>query len=166
MLARWESSPFSSPNSRGATVVTTCSPRTFEFVSTLGADRIIDYTKAHWYEDAELASSKVDAVFDTVGTDGTFAGAKAVLNEGGSFVSIANTEAGFNPTAHSRLAFARHYGLTNDPGVQNELADLLAQGDLTLPIEDIFDFTTKGVTALLQKQQSGKSVGKNVLEIA
>ena len=151
---------------QGATVVTTCSPRTVEFVSTLGADRIIDYTKAQWFEDPELASSRVDAVFDTVGDDGTFAGARTVLAEAGSFVSIANAEVGFDPSAHAPLAFASHYGLANSPTVQDELVALIAQGDLTLPIEDRFDFTMEGVAALLSKQQSGKSVGKNVLEFA
>jgi len=151
---------------QGATVVTTCSPRTFDFVSTLGADRIIDYTKGQWFEDGELVSTKVDAVFDTVGEDGTFAASKSLLKETGSFVSIANFEVGIDPNAHAPFSFAAHYCLANDPIVQDELVGLLEQGKLKLPVEDVFPFTHEGITDLLQKQGGGKSIGKNVLTVS
>jgi NADPH2:quinone reductase len=151
---------------QGATVVTTCSPRTLGFVSTLGADRIIDYTTDLWFEDAELLSDKVDAVFDTVGQNGTFADSRAVLNQTGSFVSIANFEVGVDPNAHAPLSFASYYCLANDPEVQDELAALLEQGKLNLPVEDEFPFTKDGIVELLQKQRAGKSIGKNVLKVS
>ena len=151
---------------QGATVITTCSPHTAEFVSTLGADRVIDYTTGPWFEDPELRLTTVDAVFETAGADGTFAGARAVLRQTGAYVSIANTEVGFDPNAHAPLSFASHFGLANDPNVQDELATLLEQGKLTLPIEDQFPFTREGLIALLEKQQRGRSIGKNVVRIA
>jgi NADPH:quinone reductase-like Zn-dependent oxidoreductase len=132
----------------------------------LGADRIIDYTTGPWFEDPELRSTTVDAVFDAAGADGSFAGARAVLRQTGAYVSIANTEVGFDPNAHAPLSFASHFGLANDPNVQDELATLLEQGKLTLPIEDRFPFTREGLIALLEKQQRGRSIGKNVVRIA
>jgi NADPH2:quinone reductase len=151
---------------QGATVIATCSPRTASFVETLGADRVIDYTTGPWFEDPELLSAKVDAVFDTVGVDGTFAGSKAILRDAGSFLSIANMEVGFDPNAHAPLSFASHFGLANDSKIQDEMASLLEDGKLRLPIDAEFPFTREGVTALLRKQQGGKSIGKNILKIA
>jgi len=150
---------------RGATVITTCSPRTLEFVATLGADRIIDYTTTKWFEDPDLVRTGVDAVFDTVGEEDTFANAKAVLSDTGSFLSIASFEAGVDPAAHAPLAYAARYCLVNDPAVQDELATLIEQGKLSLPVEE-FPFTHDGIGSLLEKQQSGKSIGKNVVMVS
>jgi NADPH:quinone reductase-like Zn-dependent oxidoreductase len=49
----------------GATVVTTTSAANVDYVSSLGADRVIDYNA----EDFTSAVSKCDVVFDTVGGD-------------------------------------------------------------------------------------------------
>jgi NADPH:quinone reductase-like Zn-dependent oxidoreductase len=151
---------------RGAAVTTTCSPRTLEFVATLGADRIIDYTVETWFEDAALAADKVDAVLDTVGTEGTFPGARGVLKETGAFLSIASFEAGVEPDAHAPLTYAARYCLINDPSTQDELVTLLEQGKLKVTVEDEFPFTHAGITALFEKQKAGKSVGKNVVRMS
>lgn len=55
------------------------------------------------------------------------------------------------------------YCLANSSAEQDELAQLMADGKLKLPIEDSFDFSEAGVHALFAKQDGGKSVGKNVL---
>ena len=81
-------------------------------------------------------------------------------------MSIANFEVGFDPNAHAPFSFAAYYCLANDPIVQDELAGLLEQGKLKLPVEDVFPFTHEGITDLLQKQVGGKSIGKNVLAVS
>ena len=150
---------------RGAEVITTCSPRTRAFVEGLGADRIIDYTAGPWFEDAALRGLEIDAVFDAAGAAGTFTGARERIRPGGSFISIANVEVGFDPHAHAPLAYASYFCLTNDPRVQDELARLLVSGRLKLPIEAEFGFDHDGIAAMLRRQQGRGSVGKNVLVV-
>lgn len=147
----------------GADVVATCSPRSFELVASLGADQTIDYTSGDWAP--SIGSVKVDAVLDTVGIDGTLAEAKSVLVDGGTFASIVNLEAGFDPTAHTPLSFASFFGLANNTTDQDALAALVDAGELILPVNARFSFTHDGVRAILETQQAGRSVGKNLLTI-
>jgi NADPH:quinone reductase-like Zn-dependent oxidoreductase len=74
----------------GATVVTTASPRNHDYVKTLGADQIIDYTAT----DFTKAAPRCDVVFDTVGGD-VQTRSYDVLKPGGRLVWIAAGEPGF-----------------------------------------------------------------------
>lgn len=72
----------------GAKVVTTTSGRNTEYVKSLGADVVIDYTKGQVAEAVlQALPSGVDVVFDCVGDD-TQAEAWKVIKNGGRFVSI------------------------------------------------------------------------------
>jgi NADPH:quinone reductase-like Zn-dependent oxidoreductase len=75
-----------------ATVITTASAGNHSYVSSLGADRVIDYN----VEDFATAVSNCDVVFDTVGGD-VRAGCYAVLRPGGRLVWIAPAPEGFRP---------------------------------------------------------------------
>jgi len=149
----------------GATfVATTCSTRNIDFVSTLGADKIIDYSKDDWAKDPELKG--LDAVLDYVGEKDVFPRAKTLLKDGGKFVSIADFDAGFDPAAHPPLSYAAFYCLRSDAKMQSELASLVVDGKLKLRMDEEFSFTTEGVRAMMKKSQGGKAVGKNVLSLA
>eukprot|EP00746_Dinoflagellata_sp_MGD_P131107 gnl/MRDRNA2_/MRDRNA2_64926_c0_seq1.p1 gnl/MRDRNA2_/MRDRNA2_64926_c0~~gnl/MRDRNA2_/MRDRNA2_64926_c0_seq1.p1 ORF type:complete len:416 (-),score=107.70 gnl/MRDRNA2_/MRDRNA2_64926_c0_seq1:62-1144(-) len=150
---------------RGASfVATTGSTRNLDYISTLGADKVIDYKKADWGEDPMLKD--LDAVIDTVGEQNGFAKAKGVLKKDGAWVSIANFDAGFDPSANPPLRFAAFFGFSHSGKVQAEIADLLASGKLKLRIDEEFAFTKSGIIDMLLKQSAGKSVGKNVLKVA
>ena len=71
---------------RGANVIATASSRNLDFVSTLGADRVIDYRAGRFEETAP----KVDVVFDTVGGD-VLRRSWALLRPGGRMITIAAT---------------------------------------------------------------------------
>mmetsp|Transcript_14374 Transcript_14374/g.23442 ORF Transcript_14374/g.23442 Transcript_14374/m.23442 type:complete len:217 (+) Transcript_14374:53-703(+) len=73
---------------KGFHVTTTCSSRNIEYVKSLDADRVIDYTKTHWPDVVE----DLDAVYDCVGEKGVCSHANKVLRKGGRFVSIAAFE--------------------------------------------------------------------------
>jgi hypothetical protein len=45
------------------------------------------------------------------------------------------------------------------------LADLMLTGKLVVPIEERFEFNIEGIHKLYQKQNGGKSNGKNILII-
>jgi 2-desacetyl-2-hydroxyethyl bacteriochlorophyllide A dehydrogenase len=149
---------------KGAYVVTTASPRTAEYVGKLGADRIINYREDDWSEDAELKG--FDAVFDTIGDKDGFARSKKILKEDGKFLSIASFDAGTDPAAHPPLKYAAFLCLANDVPVQDEIAASVASGALRIPIDSEFAFDEAGVKALFAKQDSGSSLGKNILKIA
>lgn len=104
-----------------------------------------------------------DAVFDTVGEKDGFARAKRILKADGSFVSIANFDAGFDPSAHAPLKYAAWYCLKNNAADQDELMALMADGRLQLPVEECFGFSKDGIRDAFAKQASGKSKGKNVI---
>lgn len=149
---------------RGAWVATTASPRTKDYVVSVGKpDLVIDYTTSKWDETSELVG--IDAIFDAIGESEGFQRAKAgnVIREGGSFLSIAAFDAGFDPTAHKGFKYAAFYALSNSVTHQYEIAQMLADKTLTLPVEETFPFTEQGVKAAFAKQAGGKSKGKNVV---
>jgi NADPH:quinone reductase-like Zn-dependent oxidoreductase len=148
---------------RGAWVATTCSSRTLEYAKRFGADLHVDYRACDWANDvAELKG--VDAVLDTTGEVDGFAKAKTILKADGAFISIASADAGFDPAAHAPLRFAAFTALSNEVKVQDDLAQLLADGKLRVEIDSIFHgLSTASVRALFDKQASGQSMGKNVL---
>ena len=76
----------------GATVITTASKRNHDYVRSLGADRIIDYST----EDFTQSVAGCDVVFDTVGGE-VQARSYDVLKTGGRLVWIAPAPAGFQP---------------------------------------------------------------------
>lgn len=69
--------------SRGATVYATCSGRNVDYVSGLGADEVIDYTKADFAE----TLSDLDVTYDTMGGD-IHARSRKVLKSGGFLVCL------------------------------------------------------------------------------
>merc|ERR1712146_775771 len=94
-------------------------------------------------------------VFDAIGERDGFARAKKVLKADG----------GFDPSAHAPLRYAAFMALSNDKAVQDEVAALLAAGSVKLAVDEVFDFTLEGVRAMFAKQDSGKSIGKNLLRV-
>lgn len=58
-----------------------CGPHNMEMVKSLGADKVIDYTKEDLTENTEA----YDVVFDTVGRN-SFARCKGSLTENGCYV--------------------------------------------------------------------------------
>eukprot|EP00164_Ancoracysta_twista_P001433 GFYU01001868.1.p1 GENE.GFYU01001868.1~~GFYU01001868.1.p1 ORF type:complete len:338 (+),score=130.50 GFYU01001868.1:134-1147(+) len=147
---------------KGAWVATTSSSRTEEFVSTLGADKVVNYTKEEWWNNADLKG--VDLVFDAVGEAASFDHAKAVLKTDGKYVSIANHDAGYDPKAHAPLTFASFICLSNSVAVQDELAKMIVEGSLKVQVENEYSFSLDGVKSVFKKQSEGKSIGKNVLK--
>ena len=66
----------------GAVVTAVCSTRNLEFVKSLGADKVIDYSKTEFSE----AGGLYDVVFNTVGKT-SFAQSKKVLSPTGTYIA-------------------------------------------------------------------------------
>lgn len=71
--------------SKGCHVTTTCSTKNVDFLKSIGADVVINYREAQWWEEAK----EMDGVYDCVGEKDVCEHAQAVLKEGGRFVTIA-----------------------------------------------------------------------------
>jgi len=149
----------------GAWVATTASSRNLEFVAQFGADLIVNYNNEKWEEIGQLKN--LDAVLDTIGEEGGFARSvdNNVVKSSGAFVSIANVEAGTDPTAHAPMHYAAFYVLKNSAAVQDVLANKIAAGTLKITIDEAFPFTTEGVQDLFRKVMSNTSNGKNLLRV-
>lgn len=72
----------------GADVTGVCSTSNIELVKSLGADRVIDYTR----EDFTQAGQVYDVVFDTVGKS-SFSHCKSILRKGGIYLTTVITPA-------------------------------------------------------------------------
>jgi NADPH:quinone reductase-like Zn-dependent oxidoreductase len=68
----------------GAEVTGVCSTRNLALVKSLGADRVIDYTKQDFHKNREA----YDIIFDTVGKS-SFSRSKAALKPAGAFLEAA-----------------------------------------------------------------------------
>ena len=71
-------------NVLGAFVATTCSTRNVEFVTSLGADKVIDYRSENWAD--VLAGENYDVLYDCVGGETHWQDAHKILKPGGYFV--------------------------------------------------------------------------------
>ena len=67
----------------GADVTGVCSTRNVEMVRSLGADRVVDYTR----EDFTKSGQRYDLIFDTVGNHSLLA-FRRVLNPGGTYIAV------------------------------------------------------------------------------
>lgn len=110
----------------GATVITTASAKNHDYVTRLGADRVIDYNK----EDFSKTVSGCDVVFDTVGGE-VQVKSYDVLKPNGRLVWIAGAPPGFQPTRKDvqvlRPAVAR------DRAHLERMLSLLEAGAITPP---------------------------------
>jgi hypothetical protein len=55
--------------------------------------------------------------------------------------------------------------LGNNPTVQDELIHLVAAGQLKVPIDSGFPFSTEGVRDMLRHVAGASSTGKNILHV-
>jgi NADPH:quinone reductase-like Zn-dependent oxidoreductase len=86
----------------GANVSATCSTRNTRFVASLGAERVIDYTR----EDFAALAHRYDVIFDTIGIS-SFAEAKARLTVTGRYVCPVLTMRLLGAMLRSRLSGGR-----------------------------------------------------------
>lgn len=139
----------------GAEVTATASARDREFVSGLGASRVIDYTGR--FEDEV---SDVDAIIDPVGGE-TMARSWPVLKPGGILVAIANPPKG---QTGGRDDVRGVFFIVEPNGVQlGELARLADDGRLRPVVSATFGLTE--LAEAFRAQRSRTRPGKVVIEV-
>lgn len=142
---------------RGAWVAATASARNHDYLRSLGADQVIDYTQVRF----EDVVADLDVVVDTVGGD-TLARSPAVLRRGGRLVTLVG---GVPPAlcADGRIACPA----TPAWDVQRGLAyaaPLIAAGQLRVSIER--EFPLADAAAAQAHSRTGRTRGKRVLAMA
>jgi NADPH:quinone reductase-like Zn-dependent oxidoreductase len=140
-LARW----------RGAYVIGTASGAGVDRARELGADEVVDRTRAR-FEELGL----VDLVFDTVGGD-VLARSAAVLRDGGRLVSVAQ-----EPAADERIT-ATYFVVEPSRDQLVELARLADRGELRPEIDSVFPLAD--ARAAFERVLASGKRGKVVLRV-
>ncbi len=117
---------------RGAHVTATASPRNREFVSRLGAERVIDYHAVRFEENV----SGMDVVFDTVG-GATLQRSWSILKPGGRMITIA---ASGETTSDDRVKQAFFIVEPNREQLAR-IADLLDTGELHAVVDAVLQLS-------------------------
>lgn len=142
---------------KNAIVYTTCSSRNFDYVKSLGADHIIDYTKEDF---AEVIKEKLDTVIDTVGKE-TLKKSIPLVKEGGNFVTITEMldhEVGEKNHIHAGFVFVRPNGTE-----LMEIARLIDAGKVKIPA--LIEMPIQSANEALELSKAGHTRGKIVLKV-
>ncbi|MFN8372360.1 MAG: NADP-dependent oxidoreductase [Anaerolineae bacterium] len=141
---------------RGAYVIGTASARNFEYVRSLGADEVIDYSVRPFEEVVE----PVDIVFDTYGGD-NIPRSFSVVKSGGSLVTIAGSPD--QNEAAARGIHAKSFLVRVEESQLAQIADLMASGHLKVTVDHVFPLAEAGKAHALSA--GGHVRGKIVLQV-
>jgi NADPH:quinone reductase-like Zn-dependent oxidoreductase len=137
-----------------AHVIATASTGNLDFVRSLGASEVVDYSTTR-FEDVVRA---VDIVFDTVGGE-TLERSWKILAHGGKLVTVASQSAD-SPDQRAREAFM----LVQADGAQlAEISALIDAGNLRVFVESVFPLTE--AREAYARAQKGKMRGKIALSV-
>lgn len=137
----------------GATVYTTCSGKNVDFVKSLGADQVIDYTTEDWAE--VLKGKNIDSVFDTVGQEGSVVKACEVLKDNGTVKAIMG---GTKEELPRGITFEFFLTNSNNAADLDILKTLIESDKMRLPVQE--SFPLDGIADAFKLSMSGRVVGK------
>ncbi|MDR3624467.1 MAG: NADP-dependent oxidoreductase [Chlamydiales bacterium] len=145
----------------GAKVYTTASKHKHEYVKSLGADVVIDYTDESFVEVVKSHEKNgVDVVFDCVGSD-TCEQSLHVIKSGGRLVSI--LEHVDKKTAEEYEIEAFYVFVAPNGKELKEIAGLIEQGRLRPPL--VQERPLREAKMAQEELQLGKVTGKIVLKV-
>ncbi|WP_137932365.1 NADP-dependent oxidoreductase [Mesorhizobium comanense] len=137
---------------RGAYVIATASPEKLDFVSKLGADEVIDYTKG----DFTAQAHDIDLVLEPVGGDHADRSLK-VLKPGGVLVSLLNVNDATRADASARNIRVERMSVVPDREGLLELGRLIDAGKLVVHVARTFPLDQAGAAhAFLATRPIGK----------
>ena len=140
----------------GAYVFTTASPTELDYVRSLGADEVIDYTSQKF----EDIATNLDAVYDTVGGE-TCKRSFATLKAGGQMVSMVEQPDGELAKKHEVTASMQFTTLTTER--LNAVTKLVDAGKLNITIDKTYPL--EQAAEAVEYLHDGHHRGKVVLKI-
>jgi NADPH:quinone reductase-like Zn-dependent oxidoreductase len=143
---------------KGAYVIATASTANVEFVGSLGADEVIDYTRTN----VEDAVHDVDVVVDTVGGEVT-AHSWSVLKPGGILVTVVGMADPETAAARGVRTGAVGHPPETRP-ILEELGKLVASGDLRPVIQRVFPL--EEAAQAQAASETGHGRGRILLKVA
>ncbi|MCV3207128.1 NADP-dependent oxidoreductase [Mesorhizobium sp. YC-39] len=139
---------------RGAYVIATASPGKLDFVRSLGADEVVDYTKGDFAD----SIINIDLVLETVGGDHAQRSLK-VLKPGGVLVSLLNVGDAAKEEAKTRGIRVERMSVVPDRDGLVELAKLVDAKKLAVHVAKAFPLEEAGAAhAFLATRPIGKVV--------
>lgn len=139
---------------RGAYVIATASPGKLDFVRSLGADEVVDYTKGDFAD----SIVNIDIVLETVGGDHAQRSLK-VLKPGGVLVSLLNVSDAAKEEAKTRGIRVERMSVVPDRDGLVELAKLVDAKKLAVHVAKAFSLEEAGAAhAFLATRPIGKVV--------
>ena len=147
----------------GATVYTTASSKNTDYVRTLGADHVIDYTKEK-YADVirNHEPDGVDAVLAAILDDNNIAAALELVKPGGT-VAYMNNEPPDTPLIAEKKIKTEFIHHRPDGDSLGQLVKLFESGALRLP--EIATMPLAEAATAQRQSESGRTRGKVVLDI-
>ena len=164
-----------------AEVVAVCSSKNTDYVKSLGADTVVDYTTQKL---GEALQKEYDVVLDCVGGKEQWDEAQKVLKVNGRFVtmvgddretkvtigSIASVIGAVTGRKLSSVFSSQHHQynlfmLAPTNKLLDRVVEWVKEGKLKVNLDRRFPFSEQGVKDLFAHCESGRTVGKSVMEI-
>jgi NADPH2:quinone reductase len=147
----------------GAKVFSTCSTRNVDYVSDLGADHVIDYTRANYAAELrEREPQGLDVIMETLAGDEIVRDAILLAKPGGA-VHYMNNEPPDMPEIAERGIRSEFMHHRADGKMLGELAALFDQGTIPLPPVEVLDLAEAAEAH--RRSESGRTRGKLVLAV-
>jgi len=140
---------------RGAYVIATASTGNVDYVRSIGADQVVDYTK-----DELDAVHDADVLIDTVGGE-TLTNSLSAVRRGGRAVTVTGRLPG-EACATAGIACAKA-GSNNEGNILGQITKLFAQGKLRINVDSTFPLEQAG--AAQERSRTGHPRGKIVLDV-
>ena len=143
-------------------VIAAAGPDSIDFVKSLGADVVVDYTKHDIFD--TLANDTVDVVYDNFGAKGTADKALRVIRKGGVFIFLPGKDAAISK--HKKDGVKQiNFGLVNPSDYKDldTLTTMVDQGQIKPHVQEIFPLGD--IVSAFKVSLAGKVVGKLGIQI-
>jgi len=145
---------------KGAFVIATASERNIDFLKSVGADEVIDYTR---YKLSDIVKN-VDAVLDTISSAETQNSSLEALKKGGHYVSIVSLDIPLDENILSKYEVKGIKFLFQSNAEQvKQIVELIEEGKVKVIIDRRFEM--EQITEALSYMKNGRTRGKNILNI-
>jgi NADPH:quinone reductase-like Zn-dependent oxidoreductase len=143
---------------RGAHVIATASARNTEYLQSIGAEQVIDYTRVHF----EDLVRNADVVVNTVDSDNAYRGL-AVTRRGGFLVSVNGLPPRDQCAARGVSCAARNFDGTPVGEVLGKLGEWAQAGRYRVHVDRVFALTE--VIKAWGYSQTGHTQGKSLIRM-